>query len=105
MPTIEFKPSGQKVAVKENTKILAAAIKAKEPIRFGCSACQCGTCAVEVTGNEHLSPMKDNEKALLEKMGLSTAGNIRLSCQARVVTGEVSVDIDFQDTYSPDDQT
>lgn len=103
MPQILFTPSQQKVEVKENTKILAAAIRAKEPIRYGCSACQCGTCAVQIDGTGHLSPMKDDERALLSKMNLSTAGDIRLSCQARIMDGLVAVDLTFQDTYSPDD--
>ena len=47
--------------------------------------------------------MKDDEKNLLSRMGLSTSGEIRLACRARVEKGQCEVDIDFQKTYSPDD--
>ncbi len=103
MATIVFLPSQQSITVEENTKILVAARRAKVDIRFGCASCRCGTCAVAVDASEAtLSPPKDNERSLLETMKLPSDGSIRLACQARILTGTASVDISFQDRYSPD---
>lgn len=104
MPKILFKPSNAAIEFQGETKLLTAAVKAKTNIRYGCSACRCGTCGVKVDAtNATLKSMHDDEKALLEKMGLTTDGSVRLACQTRVIDGELIVDLDFQDTYSPDD--
>ncbi|SMF46301.1 2Fe-2S iron-sulfur cluster-binding protein [Pseudobacteriovorax antillogorgiicola] len=100
MPRVIFKPSGNVSEVPENTKILVAANRIKQDIEFGCASCRCGTCGVRIRGS--LSPMKANEKDLLEKMHLSLDGTIRLACQARVLDSDVEVDLDFQREYSPD---
>lgn len=100
MPKVTFTPANTSSEVPENTKILVAANKIKQDLRFGCASCRCGTCAVRVTGK--LSPMKENEKKLLEDMKLPTSGDIRLSCQARVEDEDITVDLDFQNQYSPD---
>ena len=63
MPTVTFTPSDISSDVPENTKILVAAKKVKETIRFGCAACKCGTCAVKVVGR--LSQIKPDEEGLL----------------------------------------
>jgi ferredoxin len=105
MPTITFKPQTIVVDVEPNTKLLVAANRNKVPIRFGCASCRCGTCGVAVTGSsaDSLSPMRGDERALLERMGLPLDGTVRLACQTRAMTGEIAVDLDFQNTYSPDD--
>lgn len=106
MPTITFLPTKIKVKVDEKTKILVAALKNKIPIRYGCGACQCGTCAVEVKGaGHHLEAMLLDEKALLERMGLKVDGSQRLACRAKILSGELEVDLDFQESYSPDKST
>jgi ferredoxin len=106
MFSVTFLPMQVAVQVDAGTKILVAAKRAKVDIRFGCASCRCGTCGVKIVqGYEHLSAMKSDERELLSKMGLSTTGEIRLSCQARVERGNVQVDLDFQNTYSPDDYT
>jgi len=105
MPEITFLPAGQTVSVPENTKILVAAVKHKIDIRFGCAACQCGTCGVAVTVDPEqaeLSQMEPEEEKLLDRMGLATDGTVRLACRARIVNGKVDVDLSFQETYSPD---
>lgn len=101
MPIVVFKPVGTQVDVEPGTKVLVAAVRGRVPIRFGCSSCRCGTCGVAVKGA--LSPMRDDERALLTRMGLTTDGSARLACQARVQDSEVAVDLDFQATYSPDE--
>ncbi len=103
MPKVAFKPQNVTVDVEPSTKLLVAATRNKIPIRFGCASCRCGTCGIAVSGSGQLTKMKSDEKALLEKMGLETDGTVRLACQTRIESGEVTVDLDFQATYSPDD--
>jgi len=102
MPKLFFTPIGVSCDVESNTKILAAANRNKVVMRFGCASCRCGTCAVKVTSPENLSLMKDDERNLLQRMKLDLDGTVRLACQARIMLETVSVDLDFQDTYSPD---
>jgi ferredoxin len=103
MPRLIFDPSGVEVEADANTKILSAALKAKISIQYGCASCRCGTCGIRVdSGNGTLSPMAADERQLLAKMSLDTAGEIRLACRARIMDGTVRVDLAFQLTYSPD---
>jgi len=103
MIEVLFQPDQAAFEASAPTKLLIAARKAKTEIKFGCASCLCGTCAVRIIAlNGELSPMRDNEKALLEKMKLLTDGTIRLACQARIMEGKVIVDLSFQNEYSPD---
>jgi ferredoxin len=102
MPKIRFTPSNLSSDIAANTKILLAARKAQVPIRFGCASCRCGTCAVKVSNPKALSPANQDEVDLLKRMKLESNGSVRLACQARVLE-DITVDIAFQDTYSPDD--
>jgi ferredoxin len=102
MPFVRFKPKNISIEVDSRTKILVSARKAGVPIRFGCASARCGTCAVRITPSEAVCEMDVIERALLERMKLPLDGTVRLSCQARV-SADVEVDMDFQDTYSPDD--
>lgn len=103
MPKVTFLPQNAAFNAEPNTKLLVTANRNKMPLRFGCAACRCGTCGVRVAVNGELSPMKDDEKALLKRMGLTLDGTVRLACQTRIMAGEVTVDLDFQNEYSPDD--
>ncbi|MFW7382071.1 MAG: 2Fe-2S iron-sulfur cluster-binding protein [Oligoflexus sp.] len=103
MVKAHFEPDQCSFKADGATKLLVAARKAKADIKFGCASCQCGTCGVRIKDLQgELSPMRDNEKALLAKMKLATDGSIRLACQARILEGEVTVDLSFQEEYSPD---
>lgn len=103
MPKITFNPDSKVVEVEENTKLLVAATRSRVKIRFGCASCRCGTCGVAVDAKDgKLTPMRDDEKALLTRMKLPTNGTVRLACQARILDGSVAVDLAFQQTYSPD---
>lgn len=103
MPRILFTPSQKFTDVDNNTKILLAGRKAGVEVRFGCASCRCGTCGVKITeGAERLSAMKPDEAKLLKRLKLPTDGTVRLACQARV-NGDCMVDLDFQDTYNPED--
>jgi ferredoxin len=98
---VTFVPSNVSFEAEEKSKLLAVALKNKVKIQYGCASCRCGTCGVAIRGGG-LSPMKGNEQQLLERMKLPLDGSVRLACQARVESGEVVVDLDFQGTYSPD---
>ncbi len=102
MAEFVFKPSNKSVSVNTGCKILVAARKGKIKMRYGCVSCRCGTCAVRVEPAANLTPMADDERALLASMHLPTDGSIRLGCQTRIKEGQVDIDLDFQDQYSPD---
>lgn len=104
MSKLVFLPQNISIDVEANTKILAVAIRNKIPIRFGCAACQCGTCGVSLKVEGEVSEMKANEKLLLTQMQLPTDGTVRLACQTKVISGLVQVDLNFQTQYDPDDR-
>lgn len=102
MPRIEFIPDQKSVDVEDKTKILVGARRAGVLIRFACSSCRCGTCAVRIAdGADTLSAMKDDEKKLLKRLDLPLDGTVRLACQSRV-SSDVKVDLSFQDEYDSD---
>ena len=103
MPKVVFLPDNDDVEVAAETKILVAAKKGKVDIRFGCASCRCGTCGVKILDPASLDKMGKPELDLLTRMRLPSDGTIRLACRARIVKDECRVDLDFQDTYSPDD--
>jgi ferredoxin len=106
MAKVVFLIPGQpakEVETEENSKILAVARRAAVPIRYGCASCRCGTCGVAVNVEGELLPMENDERTLLTKIKLPTDGSVRLSCRARIKSGKVTVDLAFQDTYSPED--
>ena len=104
MPTIKFLPSEKEVEVKTDTKVLACAIKAKEDIRFSCGASKCGTCAVKIIAKTRtkMNNMDPAEKELLTRLQLKTDGYIRLACRAKLIEGDVEIDLSFQDQYDPE---
>ena len=97
-----FLPTGKEVGIHTGCKVLIAARQGKVAMRYGCVSCRCGTCAVRVDRPENLQPMADDERELLKRMKLPTGGSIRLGCQAKIADGTVTVDLDFQQQYSPD---
>lgn len=103
MLKIHFYPVDSVFEVESETKVLLAARRNKVAIRFGCAAARCGTCAVAVSPSTAFDTPKDTERDLLIRMRLPVDGTVRLSCQARIL-GDCSVDITFQDTYSPDNE-
>ena len=61
-------------------------------ILFGCRDGACGACMVKIlSGAEHLSPMKDDERDFLETMG--AAANERLACQCKISGGDVTLEV------------
>jgi len=102
LPKVTFIPANLEVSVDANTKILAAGIRAKSNIRYGCGGLKCGTCAVRIVeGVSSLSELKEDEAAMLTRLKQPVDGSIRMACRSRVSNSEIIVDLDFQSTYSP----
>lgn len=103
-PVVIFMPSGTRVEVDPGSKILVAARQGGVPIRFMCASLRCGTCAVKVDAvNGKLSVSGQDEMVMLHRLKLAVDGTIRMACRTRVDAGEVTVDLDFQDSYDPSD--
>jgi ferredoxin len=104
MAKLTFTPGEIVVDAVDGQKLLVTARKNKINIRFGCASCKCGTCAVKIGNPGAFHPMQEDEQKLLNRMRLSVTGEVRLACQAKASASvDTSVDISFQDTYSPDD--
>ena len=104
MAKIRFIPIEKSIDAIADQKLLVAARKNNIPIRYGCASCRCGTCAVKISTPGAFHPMSSIESDLLSRMRLPTTGEIRLACQARQTAQvDTSVDLSYQDTYSPDD--
>lgn len=101
--TVKFIPLNKTVDADAGIKLLVVARRNQIPIRFGCGACKCGTCGVLLSGEGKVSEMQADEKKLLDRIGLTTDGQVRLACRTKILSGEVIVDLDFQDTYTPHD--
>ncbi|MEZ4741546.1 MAG: 2Fe-2S iron-sulfur cluster binding domain-containing protein [Bdellovibrionota bacterium] len=107
MAKVIFNPGSIECDANSNAKILAIAIRNKIDIRYGCASCSCGMCAIEIslsTPDSKVTEMEEDERKLLAKMGLDTqSGKVRLACRARILEGTVTVNLDFQNSYSPDE--
>ncbi|MEY4631935.1 MAG: hypothetical protein RIQ81_2055 [Pseudomonadota bacterium] len=68
-----------------------------------CAALRCGSCGVLLVNplSGKLSAMASDELAMLSRLKLVTDGSVRMACRARVEDGIIEVDLDFQDTYDP----
>jgi len=102
MPKVHFTPANVSIEVDAGTKLLAAATRSKVGIRFGCAALRCGTCGVKVSGTGELTPLAADEIAMLERLRLPTSGEVRMACRTKIMSGDVTIDLAFQDSYSPD---
>ena len=101
---VRFLPNHEEIDRPPGTKILVAARQAKADIRFGCAACNCGTCAVKIKKGES-SPITPPEEKLLKALGIYQEDlSVRLSCQARISETDLEVDLSFQQKYSPDEK-
>lgn len=101
-PVVIFMPAGTRVEVDSGTKILVAARQGGVPIRFMCASLRCGTCGVKVDASSgKLSEAAPDEIAMLQRLKLPVDGSVRMSCRTRIVDGQVTIDLDFQDSYDP----
>lgn len=86
MATLLFLPAGETarrpVPLSPVTSLLVAILKVGAPIRHDCGGrAQCGTCRVEISSAEGLSPMGEDERRRLEALGLPLDGSLRLACR------------------------
>jgi len=100
MPKVTFVPSGIEANAEPGTKLLVIATKAKAPIRFGCASLRCGTCGVAVHGA--CSSMTDEERTMHTRLKLPSDLSVRMACRTRIESDDLKIDLDFQNTYSPD---
>lgn len=91
---ITYQPVGQTYEGREGDSILDVAILNDVPMQHACGGfCACTTCHVLVkTGAQNLTEMGDDELERLESTG-KMQDRSRLSCQARVKSGTVEVEI------------
>jgi hypothetical protein len=52
-----------------------------------------------------VSEMAADELAMLSRLKLPVDGTVRMACRTRIEEGKVQVDLDFQDTYDPADNS
>ena len=91
MPTVTFLPFGSTVAIVAGESVFEAGRRAGVPIPTACvGRATCGLCRVKiVSGEEHVSAMGPEEKKHLGNTYFIT--RLRLSCQAKVTGGDVTV--------------
>jgi 2Fe-2S ferredoxin len=94
MPKVTFLPDGISIEVAPGTTLLEAALRANAPVGHACGGkCACSTCHVYVrAGLASLSEQQDDEADVLDKAFDVRPGS-RLSCQTRVGTADVTVEV------------
>ncbi len=93
MASVTYLPHGVRVECADGDDIFATALKVGIGITTACGAkATCGLCRVKIVdGERHLSPLNDAEKKHLGNVYF--INKLRLSCQARVSAGDVTVEI------------
>lgn len=87
---IFFEDINEQITIAPNRKLVEICDEFNTPILFGCRACSCGTCLIEVTkGQKNLNPVTDEEEILLAVMAEGN-DSARLACQC-IVNGSISV--------------
>jgi ferredoxin, 2Fe-2S len=93
LPSITYLPLGLRIACDDGDSVFGVAQRARIAITTACGAkASCGLCRVRiVSGEAHLSPLNDAEKKHLGNVYF--INKLRLSCQAKVSGGDVTVEI------------
>ena len=93
MPKLIFRDKGRELEIEEGTSILDAALDNGVPLYHTCGGnASCSTCRVRVIeGAENLSEIESAEAQVLDSFDLKPPH--RLGCQARLLRGEVVVEI------------
>lgn len=94
MPKVTFFPDGNSIEVPVGTSLLTAAKKCGAQVGYACGGvCACSTCHVYVKdGFDSLTEQQENEEDILDK-AFDVRATSRLSCQARISSGDVVVEI------------
>jgi uncharacterized 2Fe-2S/4Fe-4S cluster protein (DUF4445 family) len=93
MPTITFEPAHFTVGCADGESVFEVARRHGVPVATACvGKATCGLCRVKVlAGEAHLSPFNAGERKHLGNVYFITKE--RLSCQARVSGGDVTVEV------------
>lgn len=93
MPKIRFADRGITMEVEEETSILEAALEHGVSMYHTCGGnASCSTCRVKViSGGANLTPIEAAEAQVLDAFDLTPPH--RLGCQARILKGEVVLEI------------
>ncbi len=98
-PDVTILPDERRIAAVPGSTLLEVVERHGLPIEAGCRMGMCGSDPVcVVSGAEHLSPVGDEERVTLERLGL--ADNTRMACSARVA-GPVSISLTPQQAEHP----
>jgi 2Fe-2S ferredoxin len=91
MPTITFEPMGVTLDCADGESLFEVARRNGVPVATACAGkATCGLCRMKIlSGEQHLSPFNLGEKKHLGNVYFITKE--RLSCQARVSGGDVTV--------------
>jgi nitrite reductase (NADH) large subunit len=90
-PEVTFLPEERRIAAVPGSTLLEIVERHGLPIEAGCRMGMCGSDPICVaSGAEHLSPVGDEERATLERLGL--AANTRMACSARI-NGPVAISL------------
>jgi NADPH-dependent 2,4-dienoyl-CoA reductase/sulfur reductase-like enzyme/ferredoxin len=96
LPEVTFEPEGLTVAAQAGMSLLDLAERSGVRIEAGCRMGMCGADPVRVlSGAECLTPIDEDERATLKRMGL--ADDVRLACSAQAC-GPVTISTDYQRT-------
>jgi len=91
MPKVRVTTDDLEIDVKDGYALIDMCEDHDTSILFGCRDGACGACMVRVLeGQEHLSPMQDDEKDFLETMAAEP--DERLACQCKVY-GDVKLEV------------
>ncbi len=92
---VTFLPQELRVLVEPNRTVLETAEGNNLPLEAGCRMGVCGADPIVIlNGMENLSPISDDERSTLERLGLGA--NARMACMCRV-KGAVSISLHIQD--------
>src|SRR5262245_514625 len=93
MASVTYLPGGVRIPCNDGDSVFHVAQAAGIPITTACGAkATCGLCRVKViAGEAHLTPQNEVEKKHLGNVYF--INKLRLSCQARVQGGDVTVEI------------
>jgi uncharacterized 2Fe-2S/4Fe-4S cluster protein (DUF4445 family) len=93
LPAVTFLPAGLRVDCRDGESVFEVGRRAGVRIPTACvGQASCGLCRVKIAaGEEHLTPLGPPERKHLGNVYFIT--KLRLSCQARVSGGDVTVEI------------
>jgi 2Fe-2S ferredoxin len=94
MPVVTIQPSGKTIEVASGTTLLAAALRAGEPIAHKCEGeAKCGACHIFVLeGRKGVNRITPAENSKLDTI-IGVGSRSRLACQVIVGTDDVTMEV------------